>query len=135
MEGKQMQEEIKTEKAPEAAGEAVSSAGAAQAKEPEAIIGRARKYFKLSNLIYIMGIIQMAAGAVFGIVLFFVNMAGFRGYGYNYYYSMPRFSSFFSSVVIGLAVFLAFLASGVMTMGFGKIVQAAEVYIQRRAKK
>lgn len=130
-----MLEEIKEEKATGAAEETVSSAASASAKEPEEIIRRAGKYFRLSNFIYIMGIIQMAAGAVLGVVLFFVNMAGFRGYGYNYYYSMPRFSGFFSSTVIGLAVFLAFVVSGVMTMGFGKIVQAAEVYIQRRAKK
>jgi hypothetical protein len=107
----------------------------APVKEPEAIIQKVGRHFRISNFIYIAGAVEMGIGAVLGIAIFFVNMAGFRGYGYNYYYNMPRFSSFFSSFLMGLVVFLAFLMSGAMTLGFGKLVQAAEIYIQRRSKK
>ena len=103
-------------------------------KEPEAIINKVARHFRLSNLIYLLGVIQMAGGAVLGVVLFFVSLAGSRGYGY-YYYGIPRFSGILSSVFAGVFVFLAFVVSGAMTMGFGKLVQAAEIYIQRRSRK
>lgn len=103
-------------------------------KEPEAIINKVARHFRLSNLIYLLGVIQMAGGAVLGVVLFFVSLAGSRGYGY-YYYGIPRFSGILSSVLAGLFIFLAFVVSGAMTMGFGKLVQAAEIYIQRRSRK
>ncbi len=103
-------------------------------REPEAIINKVARHFRLSNLIYLLGVIQMAGGAVLGVVIFFVSLAGSRGYGY-YYYGIPRFSGIFSAVLVGLFVFLAFIVSGAMTMGFGKLVQAAEIYIQRRSKK
>ena len=111
----------------------VSPQGAYQ-KEPEAIINKVARHFRLSNLIYLLGVIQMAGGAVLAVVLFFVSLAGSRGYGY-YYYGIPRFSGILSSVLAGLFVFLAFVVSGAMTMGFGKLVQAAEIYIQRRSRK
>ena len=111
----------------------VTSQGAYQ-KEPEAIISKVARHFRLSNLIYLLGVIQMAGGAVLGVVLFFVSLAGSRGYGY-YYYGIPRFSGILSSVFAGVFVFLAFVVSGAMTMGFGKLVQAAEIYIQRRSRK
>lgn len=130
-------EEPQAQANPEAK-EALKAAGAAPQgayhKEPEAIINKVARHFRLSNLIYLLGVIQMAGGAVLGVVLFFVNLAGTRGYGY-YYYGIPRFSGIFSSLLAGLFIFLAFVVSGAMTMGFGKLVQAAEIYIQRRSRK
>ena len=115
-------------------GSSVVQPQGAYQKEPEAIINRVARHFRLSNLIYLLGVIQMAGGAVLGVVLFFVSLAGSRGYGY-YYYGIPRFSGILSSVLAGAFVFLAFVVSGAMTMGFGKLVQAAEIYIQRRSRK
>lgn len=103
-------------------------------KEPEAIINKVARHFRLSNLIYLLGVIQVAGGAVLGVVVFFIGLAGSRGYGY-YYYGMPRFSGILGSILAGLAIFITFVMSGAMTMGFGKLVQAAEIYIQRRSKK
>lgn len=130
-------EEQQAQASPEAK-EALKATGAAPQgayqKEPEAIINKVARHFRLSNLIYLLGVIQMAGGAVLGVVLFFVSLAGSRGYGY-YYYGIPRFSGIFSSLLAGLFIFLAFVVSGAMTMGFGKLVQAAEIYIQRRSRK
>lgn len=103
-------------------------------KEPEAIIQRATRYFRVSNLIYILGGLQVGIGILLGVVIFFLNAAGYRGYG-NYYYNMPRFSGFFGALFAAVMVFLALLTSGVVTIGFGKMVQAAEIYIHRRTKK
>lgn len=108
---------------------------AGPAREPEAIAQRVSRHLKLSSFIYGLGVLEMAVGAVLAVAMFFVNMAGFRGYGYSYYYNMPRFSSFFSSLVMGLMVLFAFLVAGTITLGFGKMVQASEIYIQRRSKK
>lgn len=130
-----MEEMINSEATPKEEPKPIEQSQPVGAKEPEAIIQKVSRHFRVSNFIYIIGVLEMAAGAVLGVALFFVNMAGFRGYGYNYYYNMPRLSSFFSSLLMALFVLCAFLVSGAMTLGFGKMVQAAEVYIQRRGKK
>lgn len=131
-------EELKAQVNPKADESSKGTYGGSQQeaykKEPEAIINKVARHFRLSNLIYLMGVIQMAGGAVLGVVIFFISLAGSRGYGY-YYYGIPRFSGIFSSVLAGLFIFLAFVVSGAMTMGFGKLVQAAEIYIQRRSRK
>lgn len=134
MTAEEPQVQVKPELKEAPRGEAGGSREGAYQREPEAIINKVARHFRLSNLIYLLGVIQMAGGAVLGVVLFFVSLAGSRGYGY-YYYGIPRFSGILSSVLVGLFIFLAFLVSGAMTMGFGKIVQAAEIYIQRRSKK
>jgi len=104
-------------------------------KEPEAIIQKVARGLKVSNFIYIAGVLEMAAGIVLGVLMFFVNMAGFRGYGSNFYYNMPRLGSLVSSLASGLFVLFGFMLAGLVTIGFGKIVQAAEIYIQRRSAK
>lgn len=106
----------------------------ASQKEPEAIIQKATRYFRVSNLIYILGGVQVGIGILLGVVIFFLSAAGYRGYG-NYYYNMPRFTGFFGALFAAVMVFLALFTSGIVTIGFGKMVQAAEIYIHRRTKK
>lgn len=103
-------------------------------KGPEAIIQRATRYFRVSSLIYILGGVQVGIGILLGVVIFFLSAAGYRGYG-NYYYNMPRFNGFFGALFAAVLVFLALFTSGIVTIGFGKMVQAAEIYIHRRTKK
>lgn len=108
---------------------------AASQKEPEAIIQRATRYFRVSNLIYILGGVQVGIGILLGVVIFFLSAAGYRGYGNYYYNNMPRFTGFFGALFAAIMVFLALFTSGIVTIGFGKMVQASEIYIQRRTKK
>lgn len=109
----------------------------AQNAQPEALIHKAGRLFRISSLIYFLGALQMAAGAVLGVVGFFIILArsGTYAYSYGYYRMAPMASGFIRAFAVGLGILVSLFVSGTITLGFGKMVQASEIYIQRRTKK
>lgn len=134
MEENKLEENLNNQNVVSGAQTGSSAAPTANQREPEAIIQKATRYFRVSNLIYILGGLQVGIGVLLGVVIFFLTAVGYRGYN-DYYYNMPRFSGFFGALFGAIMVFLAFLTSGMLTIGFGKLVQASEIYIQRRSRK
>lgn len=117
--------------------ENIKAEAPSQNTQPEALIHKAGRLFRISSLIYLLAALQMAAGAVFGVVGFFIVLArsGTYAYSYGYYHMAPMASGFIRAFAVGLGILFSLFVSGAITLGFGKMVQASEIYIQRRTKK